>query len=115
MGDKESTFWSLIRVSEETKEEKVSEIMEILKTIEEHGLGDKKFFSGDDFGFIDLAFGTFIRWLKVAEEIKEVKVFETCTRLQAWFERFNEVPVIKENLPSQDALVAHYKLKFLLK
>ncbi|KAI3886965.1 hypothetical protein MKX03_007208 [Papaver bracteatum] len=50
-------------------------------------MGDQKFFSGDDMGFVDLAFGTFMRWLKVAEVIKEVKVFETCTRLQAWFER----------------------------
>ncbi|KAI3886962.1 hypothetical protein MKX03_007205 [Papaver bracteatum] len=114
MGDQESTFWSLIKTTEETKEKKINEILEILKTIEEHGLGDKKFFSGDDMGFVDLAFGTFMRWLKVAEVIKEVKVFETCTRLQAWFERFNEVPVVKEILPSQDDLVAHYKLKYCI-
>ncbi|KAI3981294.1 hypothetical protein MKX01_004558 [Papaver californicum] len=54
MGDKKSTFWSLTRAAEETNEKKVNEIMEILKTIEEHGLGDMKFFSGDDFGFTDL-------------------------------------------------------------
>ncbi|XP_026417650.1 glutathione S-transferase U19-like [Papaver somniferum] len=65
---------SLIKTTEETKEKKkFNEILDILKTIEEHGLGDKKFFSGDDMGFVDLAFGTFMRWLKVAEEIKEVK------------------------------------------
>ncbi|RZC79544.1 hypothetical protein C5167_003891 [Papaver somniferum] len=89
-------FWTKFMGDQETKEKKkFNEILDILKTIEEHGLGDKKFFSGDDMGFVDLAFGTFMRWLKVAEEIKEVK---------AWFERFNEVPVAKENLPSQDEL-----------
>ncbi|KAI3848255.1 hypothetical protein MKW92_006230 [Papaver armeniacum] len=115
MEDKEITFWSLVQATEETKEEKINEIMGILKTIEEHGLGDKKFFGGDDIGFVDLAFGTFIRWFKGVEELKGIRIFETCTRLQAWFERFNGVPVVKENLPSVDELVAHYKPQYLAK
>ncbi|KAI3935682.1 hypothetical protein MKW98_022690 [Papaver atlanticum] len=115
MEDKELIFWSLVQATEETKEEKINEIMGILKTIEEHGLGDKKFFGGDDIGFVDLAFGTFVRWFKGVEELKVIKIFETCTRLHAWFERFNEVPVVKENLPSVDELVAHYKPQYLMK
>ncbi|KAI3898030.1 hypothetical protein MKW92_029861 [Papaver armeniacum] len=109
MGDKESTFWSLLRASEETKEIKIKEIMEILKTIEEHGLGDKKFFGGDDIGFVDLAVGTVLHWFKVVETLKEVKVIETCTHLQAWIERFSQVAVVKENLLDHDVLVAHFK------
>ncbi|MCL7045945.1 hypothetical protein MKW94_004895 [Papaver nudicaule] len=113
IADKESTFSSLIRATEETKEEKMNEIMEALKNLEELGLGDNKFFAGDDIGFADLAIGTFMRWFRVVEEIKEMKILETCTRLQAWFERFNEVPVVQENLPSIDELVAHYKPHYL--
>ncbi|KAI3890722.1 hypothetical protein MKW92_048979 [Papaver armeniacum] len=109
MEDKESTFWSLFRASEETKEIKIKEIMEILKTIEEHGLGDKKFFGGDDIGFVDLAVGTVLHWFKVVETLKEVKIIETCTHLQAWIERFSQVAVVKENLLDHDVLVAHFK------
>ncbi|MCL7030449.1 hypothetical protein MKW94_014722 [Papaver nudicaule] len=109
MEDKGSTFWSLIRAPEETKEKIVNEIMDILKTFEDHGLGDKKFFGGDDIGFTDLAVGTGIHWMKVVEEMKQVKIFETSTRLNAWLERFNEVPVIKESLPNHQDLVAYFK------
>ncbi|XP_026443250.1 glutathione transferase GST 23-like [Papaver somniferum] len=115
MEDKEITFWSLVQATEETKEGKIGEIMGILKTIEEHGPGDKQYFGGHDIGFVDLAFGTFFRWFKAVEELKGIKIFETCTRLQTWFERFNEVAVVKENLPSVDELVAHYKPLFLAK
>lgn len=110
--DKESTFWSLVLVTEETKEKTVNEVIEVLRTLEEHGLGDKKFFGGDDIGFTDLAIGIGIHWMKVIEELKGVKIFETRTLLQAWIERFNEVPVVKENLPSYNELVAHYKSRW---
>ncbi|KAI3921021.1 hypothetical protein MKW92_007329 [Papaver armeniacum] len=105
----ESTFWSLIFATGETKEKIVNENIEVLKTLEEQALGDKRFFGGDDIGFLDLAIGTGIHWMKVVEDIKEVKLFETCNRLQAWFERFNDVPAVKESLPSHHELVAHYK------
>lgn len=110
--DKESTFWNLVLVTEETKEKTVNEVIEVLRTLEEHGLGDKKFFGGDDIGFTDLAIGIGIHWMKVIEELKGVKIFETRTLLQAWIERFNEVPVVKENLPSYNELVAHYKSRW---
>ncbi|XP_026451177.1 probable glutathione S-transferase [Papaver somniferum] len=125
--DKESTFWSLVLVrastfefsrtiavalTEETKEKTVNEVVEVLRTLEEHGLGDKKFFVGDDIGFTDLAIGIGIHWMKVVEELKEVKIFETCTRLQAWIARFNEVPAVKEGLPSYNELVTHYKSRW---
>ncbi|MCL7030448.1 hypothetical protein MKW94_014721 [Papaver nudicaule] len=69
----------------------------------------KNFSGGDDIGVADLVIGTEIHWMKVVEKIKQVKIFEKCAHLQAWIERFSEVPVIKESLPNHHDLVAHYK------
>lgn len=46
----------------------------MLKTIEEHGLGEKKFFGGNTIGLVDLAFGGIAHWLPVIEDVVGVKL-----------------------------------------
>ncbi|KAA8550674.1 hypothetical protein F0562_002358 [Nyssa sinensis] len=86
---------------------------EQLKILEEHGLGHKKFFGGDEIGITDIAFGWMASSLDVIEEIVGVKLLEADSfpRLHAWVENFRDVPAIKENLPDRNQILAYYKLK----
>jgi glutathione S-transferase len=87
------------------------EAQEYLRILEEHGLGEKKFFGGNEIGLTDLAFGWMAFWLQVLEEAARIKVVETDSfpRLQAWMKNFREVPAIRENLPDRNALLAYFK------
>ncbi|KAH9681382.1 glutathione transferase GST 23 [Citrus sinensis] len=93
------------------QENTMKEILEMLKTVEEHGLGEKKFFHGDKIGLVDIAFASFVYWLQIIEDVAGVKLFEShkFTRLHAWFEKFKRVPEIEENLPNWGELLVFFK------
>nr|DAD20130.1 TPA_asm: hypothetical protein HUJ06_021593 [Nelumbo nucifera] len=96
---------------EEHGEEDKKEILEMLRSIEEHGLGEKKFLGGDTIGLADLAFFVVVHWLGVIEDVTGVKLLEAhkFPRLVAWIHDFKEVGVIKENLPDPEKMVAFFK------
>lgn len=106
-------IWMLFRSSNSEEEEKYKEeSMEMLRVIEEEALkDDKKFFGGDDINLVDLAFGAYIHWLGVIEEVVGVKVFEPqrFPRLHAWIHSFIQLQVISENLPDRDEMLSVYK------
>ena len=84
----------------------------MLKTIEEQAMGSvKKYFGGDKIGIVDIAFCGIAHWLGVIEEIVGIKLFEPhkFPRLHAWTNNFKEAPIIKENLPDRDQMVAYFK------
>lgn len=89
----------------------MKETLEMLKTVEEHCLGDKKFFGGNTIGLADLAFGAIAHWLPVLEEAAGLKFIEArkFPRWHAWAKRFKEVPAIKENLPVPEEMVVNFK------
>ncbi|CAJ1977685.1 unnamed protein product [Sphenostylis stenocarpa] len=82
---------------------------ETIAVIEEQGLGDKKFFGGNDVGMVDIAYGCLSHWLEGLEEIVGMKLIEPnqFPRLHAWTQNFKQVPVIKENLPEYGKLLIH--------
>ncbi|KAH7573115.1 hypothetical protein JRO89_XS03G0071500 [Xanthoceras sorbifolium] len=95
----------------EELEKAIKECLEILEIVEEHGLEDKKYFNGEKIGMVDIAFGSILYWLGVNEEVLGVKLLEPhkFPRLHKWFHSFQEVPVIKENLPNRDNVISFLK------
>lgn len=105
-------FYDFFRsTSKEAQEKAEKEVIEALKTLEEQGLGDKKFFGGNSLGLVDISFGWLAYWFGVMEELVGTKLFEpnTFPRLHSWALNFKEISLIKENLPDREKLLAHFK------
>ncbi|CAL5416585.1 unnamed protein product [Camellia sinensis] len=104
--DKGIIIWTMFRTSGEEHEKARQGSLEMLRTIEEHALGDKKLFGGESVGMVDIALGWIAYWLEVIEEIVGVKLLEaeSFPRLHSWIKNFKEVSEIKENLPDRDKI-----------
>ncbi|KAJ9184794.1 hypothetical protein P3X46_004482 [Hevea brasiliensis] len=109
--DKCSSAWLVFRTSGEEQEKAVKDSLEMLKTIEEHALGEKKYFGGDKIGMVDIACGAIVHWLEVIEEVVGIKILEPhkFPRLHAWTKNFEEAPIIKDNLPDRDQMLVYFK------
>jgi len=103
----------LFRGGGEEGEKAIKEIWERFRIIEDQCLGDhnKKFHGGDTFDIVDIAFGSFVKFLVVVEDLSGVKILaaEMFPRLHTWFSNFMDVPVIRDNTPDQEKLVAFMK------
>nr|KYP75471.1 putative glutathione S-transferase [Cajanus cajan] len=82
---------------------------ETIMVMEEQGLGEKKFFGGNNISMVDIAYGCLSHWLEGLEEIVGMKLIEEnkFPRLHAWTQNFKQVPIIKENLPDYGKLLIH--------
>ncbi|KAI3867666.1 hypothetical protein MKX03_036576 [Papaver bracteatum] len=99
----------------EVQDQAMKEILGMLRSVEEHGLGDgRKFFGGEILGFADIAFGRLVLMINGMRDIPGLTnplEVENFPRLESWIQRFNEVPVIKENQPKYDEWLAYAKRK----
>ncbi|CAJ2629276.1 unnamed protein product [Trifolium pratense] len=96
----------------EEREKAKENIWERFRVIEDQCLDDrKKFYGGNTINMVDIALGSFVKFIEIQEDMFEVKILqsERFPRLQLWFNNFKDVPVIKENIPAQEKLVAFYK------
>lgn len=72
----------------------------------------KSFFGGDAIGYIDIAFGSCLGWLRVLEKLSgdtfldETKMPSLC----GWAERFCSDAVVKEFMPQTDKLLEFAKM-----
>ncbi|TYH82275.1 hypothetical protein E1A91_D02G043400v1 [Gossypium mustelinum] len=110
--DKSPIIAKLYRTEGEEQQVVVKEWLEMLEAMEEHALiGGKKFFGGDEINMVDIAFCMVAHWLGVIEDAAGLKVFEPYKfpRVSSWIQNFKSVPVIKDNLPDTDKIVAYLK------
>ncbi|GMP94188.1 hypothetical protein CsSME_00043730 [Camellia sinensis var. sinensis] len=72
----------------------------------------KSFFGGDSIGYLDIAFGCFLGWLKAIEKLANLKLLDKTTtpHLVVWAERFCADGVVKDIMPKTEMLVEIAKI-----
>ncbi|OMP00996.1 hypothetical protein CCACVL1_03210 [Corchorus capsularis] len=67
----------------------------------------KPFFGGDQIGFLDIAMGTTVRWLKAFEKLWDVEILSEAKTpaLLKWADNFCSHPAVKDVLPETEQLV----------
>ncbi|GFP98844.1 probable glutathione s-transferase parc [Phtheirospermum japonicum] len=73
-------IWMLEGEEQETAKK---ELIDILKVLEGE-LGDRVYFGGDNFGFLDVALVTFYSWFHTYETCGNFSIEEHCPKLVAW-------------------------------
>ncbi|KAK9140644.1 hypothetical protein Scep_010325 [Stephania cephalantha] len=66
-----------------------------------------EFFNGDQIGYLDIAFGCYVGWIRVTESMHGFKLFdeEKTPRLVAWSERFCAHEAVKDVMPETEKLI----------
>ncbi|XAR64972.1 Glutathione transferase [Bertholletia excelsa] len=90
----------------EASERVVEGLVVLEKAFEKISKG-KSFFGGENIGYIDLALGCYLGWLRATEEMNGVKLFhgENTPRLAEWAERFCCHDAVKGVLPETEVIV----------
>ncbi|KAL9665287.1 hypothetical protein QQ045_020702 [Rhodiola kirilowii] len=102
---------------EEAKKEALAQVYEGLKLLEgafeQCGKG-KAFFGGDKVGYLDIALGCFLGWIRVTEAMNNVKVLdeEKTPGLAKWAERFVADEAVKDVMPETEKLIEFAKVIF---
>ncbi|XP_014505092.1 probable glutathione S-transferase parC [Vigna radiata var. radiata] len=94
--------WKIWAGKREGIEEAKKEFVEGLKELEKE-LGEKAYFGGDTFGFVDIALIPFSTWFYTYEALGNFKVKEESPKIIAWVERCNQRESVSKSLaPEKD-------------
>lgn len=95
-------------------EEKKDALVPAVQNLElmEEQLKDKKFFGGENIGYVDIVLGWMAYLLDVFEEVIDMKLFDASKfpLLSGWMKNFHDAPAIKQHLPPRDKLVTKFQL-----
>ncbi|KAL2333084.1 hypothetical protein Fmac_014297 [Flemingia macrophylla] len=80
------------------QEEYKKQLIECLKTLENE-LGDKSYFGGEDFGYVDVALVPFTSWFYTVETFGKLSIEEECPKLVAWAKRCKRKESVAMSLP----------------
>ncbi|XP_030961721.1 glutathione S-transferase U19-like [Quercus robur] len=99
----------------EEQEAGKKEFFEILKTLEVE-LGDKPYFGGETFGYVDLSFITFYSWFQAYEVFGNINIEAECPKIIAWAKRCLQKESVAKTLPDQKKVyefVAQMRKRFV--
>ncbi|KAF8698475.1 hypothetical protein HU200_035215 [Digitaria exilis] len=73
----------------------------------------KPFFGGDSVGYLDIALGALVAWMRTAEVRHGIRLFDASRSplLEKWVERFGKLEEVVRVMPDIDRLVEHAKLR----
>jgi len=71
----------------------------------------KPFFGGDSIGYVDVALGGYLAWIKAVDEVAGTSLFDEAKfpRLAAWAERFAAADAVRDASPAVEDIVVFYK------
>ncbi|KAL3348539.1 hypothetical protein AABB24_021954, partial [Solanum stoloniferum] len=98
---------------EEEKEKGCDETFEVLRYLENE-LQNKKFFGGDNIGFVDIVASYIALWFGAIQEAIGMELLskQKFPKLSKWIDEFLSSRIVKENLPTREVLVPLYKAQF---
>ncbi|XP_015572721.2 probable glutathione S-transferase parC [Ricinus communis] len=76
-------------------------LIEVFKTLEGE-LGDKPYFGGESFGYVDVAFVPFYSWFYTYEVSGNFSIEAECPKLIAWAKRCAEKESVSASLPDKE-------------
>ncbi|XP_059661339.1 probable glutathione S-transferase parA [Cornus florida] len=82
----------------ETQEEAKKELLECYKLLEAE-LGEKTYFGGETFGFVDIALIPFYAWTYIYKKLGNLNMEEECPQIVAWGKRCMERETVSNTLP----------------
>nr|QWJ73381.1 glutathione S-transferase Tau 20 [Isatis tinctoria] len=90
----------------EEQEAGKKEFIEAVKTLESE-LGDKPYFGGDSFGYVDISLITFYSWFQAYEKLGNFSIEAESPKLIAWCKRCMEKESVSKSLPDSEKIVAY--------
>lgn len=104
-------LWSKREEKEKNIQEEAYEMLKIV----DNELKDKKFFSGDKIGFVDVAANYIPFWVEIVEEAtgNVLITSEKFPNLCAWIDKYLKCSEVQENLPDRDMMLSFFKAKAL--
>jgi glutathione S-transferase len=84
----------------EEQEAAKKEFLEIYKTLERE-LGEKPYFGGETFGYVDVALITFYSWFYVFETFGKFSMEAECPKIIEWAKRCLLKESVAKSLPDQ--------------
>ncbi|XP_010537670.1 PREDICTED: glutathione S-transferase U19-like [Tarenaya hassleriana] len=99
----------------EEQEAAKKEFLEILKTLESE-LGEKPYFGGDEFGYVDISLIGFYTWFQAYEKFGNFSIEAGCPKLIGWAKRCLQRESVAKSLPEPEKVtgfVAELRKKFV--
>jgi glutathione S-transferase len=104
----------LVTTKGEEQEAAKKEFLEIYKTMERE-LGEKPYFGGETFGYVDIALITFYSWFYAYETLGKFSMEAECPKIIEWSKRCMQKESVAKTLPDQkklyDRVLDFYGLK----
>ncbi|XP_073111956.1 glutathione S-transferase U17-like [Elaeis guineensis] len=110
-----SSLRTLRGLNEEAKaeaEEQLANALQLLEDAFPKCSKGKDFFGGETIGYLDIALGCYLGWIKAIEKMTGIKALDEAKTptLVGWAERFCSGDAVKEVMPEADELIEFTKL-----